>query len=123
MINVKRLILVFSVLFLGACVTIPAPQSLSQRIAVVEATLTGVLDSAANMVATKRITKDQGKHVLALAEKVDGALALARVSLRAGNADDALGQLRIAQQLLLEIEAMLKAKQPTSRFINKEAYA
>lgn len=123
MINIKRLILAFCVMLLGACATIPAPQSLSQRLAVAEATLIGVLDSTAHAVTTKRITKEQGKQVLKLAEQVDSALSLSRASLKAGNTDDALGRLRLAQQLLLEIEALLNAQKPTSKLTNKEAYA
>lgn len=98
-----------AVVVISACATIPAPQTLSQRIAIAEGALTGFVESAATMVVTGRISKEQGKKILDIANQADVSLSLARISLKAGNPDDALGRLRIAQQLLLEIEKMLKA--------------
>jgi hypothetical protein len=103
---------VLLVALLAACSTfgLEEPQSIGDRIAYANTNLTAVYSSVPGLVERGRITKEEGRKVIAQADVIRDALDSAQSALGAGDTETAVGKLQVAQALLSSVEVYLKGR-------------
>jgi hypothetical protein len=106
------LLLGLSVAWLEGCSTLAKPQTINQRIAYSEATLTAAYESIGNLKTSGRIDAAKRDALVKEADKAGIAIDAARTALANGLPDDALGRLKVAQSVLTTLQKVLQELQP-----------
>ena len=96
---------------LVGCQSMPAPKSTAQQIAYAQATLTGLTNSAASLVETGTLSKEDGRAALKSIIEAQAGLDLARTLLGQQKPADAVSQLQLVQKILVELNAYLVEKE------------
>ena len=106
-----RLFLALALALLVGCQSMPAPKSTAQQIAYAQATLTGLANSAAQLVESNALSKEDGRKVLKSIQEAQAGIDLARSLLGQNKPVDAVSQLQLAQKILIELNAYLAEKE------------
>ena len=107
-----KFILPIMLALLTACVSAPAPKTTAQQIAYSQATLTGLANSAASLVETGAMSKEDGRAVLKSVVEAQAGIDLARKFMGQNLPTDAVAQLQLVQKILIELNAYLASKEP-----------
>lgn len=112
--QLKYTVLLLSTLFafsaLPACVSFQVKDT-QDGIVLAKRTLEGVNNTIKNLTSTSRVSVDTAKKLSAAADEVEGSLKLSSTLLSQGKPQDALGALRLANQLLADLQTKLEAAQ------------
>jgi hypothetical protein len=89
---------------------IVAPQSFEQRLAYTYGSVTAVRTSAAQALQAGTISKADAQKVLDLSDQARGLLDSSRMASKGGDMTNAVGQLNLANAVLLELQKYLNAR-------------
>lgn len=106
----KSWLVVVCALVLAACGAMPTPQSTEQRVAYVDASLTGAVNSAATLVETGAMSIEDADWFASRAAKARVALQATKRHLRDQQPQQAQTQLEVARDLLIELNRFLTEK-------------
>lgn len=104
------LFLLYAALLLSACASF-AVKDTQDGIIVAKATLTGVNNSIASLVANKQISVEKAKAFAADADNAESQIKTAEALLGQGRPADAADVLRLANQLLLRLQLEMEKRQ------------
>lgn len=105
---------VFTALMLAltaACASMPAPQSLDQKIAYSQATLTGVINAGATATEAGSLKVSDAIWLKSQTDRAGAMIAAARTFARLQRPGEAATQLEQARDLLIELNKFLTTKQ------------
>jgi hypothetical protein len=109
--NLRTFVLFLSTLFLVGCVSMEKPTDFTDQLIYASKSIEAMTETASSMYERGRLTKEQGREVLAMIDQAVAALDLARASQGKGDMTTAQGQLNLALTLLTQAEAYLKAQE------------
>lgn len=101
----------FLFLFLSTligCAEFQKPDTIRQRIAYAEATLTASYQTVADLKRAGSITSESRDKLVADLDQAGFALDASTAALQNGLPDDALGRLRLAESILRAVQVTLK---------------
>lgn len=97
-----------------ACTSMPAPQSLDQKIAYSQATLTGVINAGATATEAGSLKVSDAIWLKSQTDRAGAMIAAARTFARLQRPGEAATQLEQARDLLIELNKFLTTKQGAS---------
>lgn len=107
--NVQKLWLLMMCLAMTACISFSIADT-KDAIVSAKYTLAGVNNTITALVSNQQISKDQAQLLATKADQVEQQLNAADVLVGQGKPNDALDALRIANNLLLQLQRDLQAK-------------
>ena len=111
--RLNLLLIGFFILGLSACATIPVPQSPAQKIAYVKATLSGLNNSAVQLLQTGQIDVQTAKDYEKRALEAKEIISLAEKALAIGDNAGAMSQWELANRVLIELNQYLLERSQT----------
>ncbi len=84
-----------------------APETFDQRLAVMQIQFTSAINSAAALITSGRISKEDGNALLDAATGIDSGLRSAKEVAKMGDLSQAENQLRLMQTALLALNARI----------------
>lgn len=100
--------LLLTVFLVSACGQMQKPETIKQRIAYAEATLTASYQTVADLKRAGTLSAERRDQLVADLDQAGFALDAAAASLKGGLPDDALGRLRLAESILRAVQTTLR---------------
>ncbi len=103
-----------TLLLIGCTAGLISAQSLEDRLFYAKSQVEASYRTVGDLAVQKRISRDEGLKLVGQIDVAHEAINAAQTALIAGDTDGAESKLRFAQTLLLQLEAVLKARGGTS---------
>jgi len=96
------------VILTTSCAGLVKPETINQKLAYSEASLTATYNTIRDLKVAGRISEQKRNELVTQADTAAAAVDAARTALGAGDTSTALGKLQVARSVLVGLEAILK---------------